>query len=511
LSAAPGRIGRASGAAIQVVAAAGVTALLLLLAEGTARMIVGPPAAAPPPALGAADDDYVTTTLTGLEIAPELNPSPLVHDAFVLWRNTPNARKTQPVNPRPYGRHAVWTIENDSRGYRGPERRGAGDVFRVLCLGDSVTFGFNVDQPAPFPRQLEMLLRERLPERQIEVVNAGVPGWSWVQGLRFLEAEGMRLAPDLVVAAHGTNDQFWRATRPDRERLPAGGQPAPEMRPATFVERTSLYRLIARMSAAPESAGPSARCRAEIARDGMCRRVPVDDIETTIRDMHRLVRANGVDLLVLNLDFMGTAAVDGARRAAQADGIAFVDFVERFRTLRRADEDARAARLALALAGPLARTAPSSRRVVFRVLRPPDAGGGAMTVRGGAYLRDDVRFQAMLRDDGTGGDERAGDGVFSGAADVPPGAGMIEYTYWLGDTCEFTPLPPLPSTSGTRLLPLRDDTLGPVEQFGDAFLMAERTHPDARGHAVIAAALADLIASGPPFGSRHAGAPRSPE
>ena len=84
--------------------------------------MVGPPPARPASLAAAHNEDYVATTLTGLELAPELNPSPLVQDPFVLWRNKPLARKTQPVNPAAFGRQDTWTIENDSEGYRGPER-----------------------------------------------------------------------------------------------------------------------------------------------------------------------------------------------------------------------------------------------------------------------------------------------------------------------------------------------------------------------------------------------------
>ncbi|TMA34269.1 MAG: SGNH/GDSL hydrolase family protein [Deltaproteobacteria bacterium] len=157
-----------------------------------------------------------------LELAPELNPSPLVTDFDLLWRNKPLAVKTQPVNPRPYGRDDQWTIRIDSMGFRGPERplpTPHDGTYRILCVGDSITFGFSVDQDAPFARRLEELLRARYPSRPIEVVNAGVPGWSWVQGRRFLEREGLVLRPDLVIVGHGTNDQFFTARITDRERV----------------------------------------------------------------------------------------------------------------------------------------------------------------------------------------------------------------------------------------------------------------------------------------------------
>lgn len=502
------RIGRASGIAIQIVAGALVTAVLLLGAEGVARLLVGPPAGSSRSMItGGAD--YVSDTVAGLDVAPEMNPSPLVTDPFVLWWNKPAARKTQPVNPRPFGRNDTWTIENDAQGFRGPEHPAAGDerIYRILCVGDSVTFGFNVDQPSSYPRQLEELLRARHPGARIDVLNAGVPGWSWVQGLRFVEAYGLRARPDLVIAAHGTNDQFWPALRTDRERMPGGGAPAPEMLPPSFVQRTSLFRLFRQMRA-EQKPEPSPACVDEIAQRGSCRRVPLADIATTVREMHALLRAHGTDMITMNVDFIETQAVTALKPVTDADGIPFVDFVERFHTEQRNTENARAAELGLAAPGPMGTTAsPRAKHVVFRVRRS-FAAIDPMSVRGGAYFRTDFPFSAALNDDGTGGDEVAGDGVFSGSVEAKADVNVLEYNFWLGDTCEFTPLPPLRSTGGVRLLRIEHDTMGPVVEFGDRFLMAESTHPNAGGQTVIATTLADLIETRPSFQSWLAGAAR---
>ena len=498
------RIGRAQGVVLQAGAGLIVTLLLLAGAEGLARLVGGPPSPRPASLAAAHNEDYVATTLTGLDLAPELNPSPLVQDPFVLWRNKPLARKTQPVNPAIFGRQDTWTIENDSEGYRGPERAYRDDqddaVYRILCVGDSVTFGFNVDQADAYPRQLEALLRQRHPGRHIEVVNAGVPGWSWVQGLRFLEAYGLRLRPDLVIAAHGTNDQFWHALVTDRERMPAGGMPAPEMRAPSFLEQTSIYRLLQRLGRrVHDPPGPSPACRAEMVRTETCHRVSVADIETTVREVHERVRGAGSELVVANLDFMETPAVDGVRRAAEANALTFVDLVAQFRDLEQGEDDARAAGLGLRPAGIVATPVRGRpRRVVFRVLVPAVVTG-PVSVRGTGYFRDDVHFVLPLVDDGTAGDEVAGDRVFSGTLDVGPDVGALEYTFWAADTAEFTPLPPLRSTSGTRLVRLGGEAVAPVVVFAERTRMAERTHPNARGQALIAERLAVVIEAQPSF------------
>ena len=76
---------------------------------------------------------------------------------------------------------------------------------RVLCLGDSRTFGYLVDQDEAYPSQLERLLRERYPSGRIEVLNAGRPAYSIYQGLRYLELRGLQFEPDVVTVGFGSN------------------------------------------------------------------------------------------------------------------------------------------------------------------------------------------------------------------------------------------------------------------------------------------------------------------
>ena len=494
-----------------------VTVALLLVAEGAARLFVGAPPARPAAETGpSAQRDYVAETVKWIDLAPERNPAPLVADPYLLWRNKPGARKTQPVIPEVAGRPATWTLENNTRGYRGPELvTGVADddLYRIVCVGDSITFGFSVDQAAAYPRQLEALLRARAPGRAIEVVNTAVPGWSWVQGLRFLEHEGLALRPDAVIAAHGTNDQFWPAVVTDRERMPGGGLPAPEMAPPAWWERTSLVhglRAIGRRLLDPPAPEPSPACQAEIALGRGCSRVPVADITATVAEVAARVREAGADLIVLNLDFMETHAATGVLAAVKAHGIVHHDFVAQFRALQAAEDAAAARALGLRPPGILAPARPGRpRRVVFRV-RAPAGATDPLVVRGRNYLRPDDRFEAPLGDAGTIGDERAGDGVFSAVVELPPETEVIEYNFWLGNTQEFIPLPPPPSLAGNRFLVLGRETVTPVVGFAERPRMAERAHPNADGQALIARGLAGLVETLSSFRTWRDGSSPSP-
>src|SRR5437867_5035103 len=110
------RVGGWLGVVAQLVAALVVTAVLLALVEFVCGLLVGKE-----DAFQSVEGDYVATALKVLELAPDINPSPLIADPRLLWRNKPGATKTQPVNPQPLGHHDSWTVEINSRGYRGPE------------------------------------------------------------------------------------------------------------------------------------------------------------------------------------------------------------------------------------------------------------------------------------------------------------------------------------------------------------------------------------------------------
>ncbi len=95
-------------------------------------------------------------------------------------------------------------VRINSLGLRGPELA-RNPRWRIVMVGDSVTYGHYLEQEATVPYRLELeLTRGR--KAPIEVVNAGVPGWSTFQYATFVRREGSRLEPDLVVMGFCLND-----------------------------------------------------------------------------------------------------------------------------------------------------------------------------------------------------------------------------------------------------------------------------------------------------------------
>lgn len=103
------------------------------------------------------------------------------------------------------GSHYEWQsipVDINSHGLRGPETTydKLPATYRILNLGDSIVMGWGVRVEDTYGQQLESLLNKKGGEDlRFEVINAGVPGWSLDNALAYLEAEGLKYEPDLVL------------------------------------------------------------------------------------------------------------------------------------------------------------------------------------------------------------------------------------------------------------------------------------------------------------------------
>ena len=127
----------------------------------------------------------------------------LVASRRMVWEKhpTPGAGYTL---MRP-GSHYEWQgvpVVINSHGLRNPETpydKPPG-TFRILNLGDSVAMGWGAREEDTYGRQLEQLLNEQdEDDLRYEVINAGVPGWNLENEMAYLQAEGLKYEPDLVL------------------------------------------------------------------------------------------------------------------------------------------------------------------------------------------------------------------------------------------------------------------------------------------------------------------------
>jgi len=104
-----------------------------------------------------------------------------------------------------------WKVINshNSFGLRGPETtlEKPEGVYRVLFLGDSFAYGFGVEEANSFPRLVEKGLNEVFNgQPRIEVINAGIPGFSSILEYLYLKNEGFKFNPDLVILEFDLTD-----------------------------------------------------------------------------------------------------------------------------------------------------------------------------------------------------------------------------------------------------------------------------------------------------------------
>ena len=96
--------------------------------------------------------------------------------------------------------------QTNSLGIRDKEINRNSDELLILCLGDSSTYGWFINENDTYPRILENILSKKM-NLNCRVVNAGIPGYTTRQTLLFLKKVGINLEPDLVIMKAGHNER----------------------------------------------------------------------------------------------------------------------------------------------------------------------------------------------------------------------------------------------------------------------------------------------------------------
>lgn len=75
---------------------------------------------------------------------------------------------------------------------------------RIVCFGDSVTFGWNIDYENSYPDLLEELLKEDYPG--VRVINSGIAGDTILDAYSRMEGDVLIFEPHIVIINFGLND-----------------------------------------------------------------------------------------------------------------------------------------------------------------------------------------------------------------------------------------------------------------------------------------------------------------
>lgn len=127
-------------------------------------------------------------------VATQAMPTYIPHPLY-LWRFRPNTDVTvqTPVDVMRFRTNSMGL-----RDYEIPLEKESGE-FRIVCLGDSASFGQSVPLEKTYHKVLQAMLEEQYPGRKFTVINGGMQGYSILQGFWFYCDVGTRYSPDLVV------------------------------------------------------------------------------------------------------------------------------------------------------------------------------------------------------------------------------------------------------------------------------------------------------------------------
>lgn len=122
--------------------------------------------------------------------------SDMITDESIFYRHKPDiTRKYSRANIK-FNRYGLrdGEISKDKK-----------NAIRLLLLGDSVTFGWGVNQEEIFPEVLEKMLNQNSLNK-IEVINSGVGGYNIYQESQYFLTEGIYFNPDMVMLLFANND-----------------------------------------------------------------------------------------------------------------------------------------------------------------------------------------------------------------------------------------------------------------------------------------------------------------
>jgi len=148
----------------------------------------------------------------------------MISDPILGWRIKPNSKRI------------VDGIEfaNNSHGFRGEEIKQPkpANLYRIICFGDSSTYGVFVPFDQIYSTKLQKKLRKHFKGMNIEVINAGVLGYSTLQILALIDEKLSLLEPDLIIVCAGINDASTMSEEQleDRKLIPFYGDILPTIK-----------------------------------------------------------------------------------------------------------------------------------------------------------------------------------------------------------------------------------------------------------------------------------------
>lgn len=481
-------------------------------------------------------------------IGDEYGPMPPWLDQFrilepddeLIWKNRSNVRRTYvdvftpvqreedrvsllrqfvPKLPASLQMNPTWEIAINSDGFRDrdfPSEKSA-SVLRIVCLGDSWTFGANVGQDETYPHQLQEMLEREFPDARFEVLNMGVLGYSSFQGLQLLKTKAIALKPDFVIIGFAMNDASIAGYR-DKDMPAHGRKHAISDWIKRLPEHIECYKLLRYVAALltykPRSMAERIQATAEhtaetekewwneatvdSAGEGLYEgwmRVSPKDFDRNIREMIGFAWKHNVGVILLHNQLWGTRYRFLLRKIANETGVPFIDSQSLLDSAKTAMETHRGQKLGLGPKSVVTPDAGDHIEVIFRVYLGDRPVPKAVFITGNhPQLGNLIPNKIAMYDDGTHGDQRAGDNVWSYSARLAEGTGVFYVYTNSGEEGKWEGLD-IPDVR--RFWMDRRETESvlyrPIERFGELTLRADSWHTNAQGYKLIAGAILDVL------------------
>ena len=106
--------------------------------------------------------------------------------------------------------------DHNSLGYRGDEFtiEKPENIFRIVAIGESTTYGFGVNYSLAYPARLQEILHTDYGYNNVEVINGGVIGYTSYEVLTNFQFRILELDPDLIIYYGALNDADTRFEDP---------------------------------------------------------------------------------------------------------------------------------------------------------------------------------------------------------------------------------------------------------------------------------------------------------
>jgi len=227
-------------------------------------------------------------------------------------------------------------------------KKGKG-VFRIICLGASPTFGWGVNEDQMYSYRLQQLLNDNPTlQKDIEVINAGVIGYSSYQGLNFFREKIIDYAPDLITVSYVINDvdkhRFYRSNgKPDKD-LEKKNEFWVTLENFLYQSKTVTllnHYIMQRQSAAIKNFGKQGK-----SRYNETRRVSVDEYRANLKAIIQIARQNGIRVILIKMP-VNLPAAENISTARQLQADSSIERALAFASTQRFDESIKALKEAI--------------------------------------------------------------------------------------------------------------------------------------------------------------------